>query len=240
MIGGFIPCSLLDYPGRTAAVIFLRGCNLRCRYCHNPELCTPEGEAVTDRAALGEFLERRRGRLGGVVVTGGEPTSRPDLADLLEWIRSFGYPVKLDTNGTRPERVRSLAGAGLLDYAAVDVKTGPESPWAQDLLGRGGQAEKALETLGILLREGVPCEARTTVVEGYHGEDELESLAAALAAAGVGTWWIQPVRGGKVLDPDRTFRPPPADLLARVREFAAYLGLEARIRGNLETTRSGR
>ncbi len=131
MLGGIEPCSFIDFPGRVAAVLFLRGCNLQCRYCHNPQLIPRTGAGGGPDDGTLEFLQKRRGLLGGVVVTGGEPTLQARLPVLLEAVRSMGFAVKLDTNGTRPEVVGRLIAERLLEYAAVDVKIapGPGSRW---------------------------------------------------------------------------------------------------------------
>lgn len=121
---GLVKTTLLDYPGEVAATIFTPGCNLRCPYCHNPDFVSgdPTGEEIT----LGEFfrfLEKRKGVLGGICITGGEPLIHKDLGDLIAAVRERGLKVKLDTNGTFPERLASLD----VDYIAMDLKTIPDN-----------------------------------------------------------------------------------------------------------------
>ena len=122
-ISGYVPLSLVDYPQRPAITIFTRGCNLRCPFCHNGELVTGDGQDLT-AAALG-ILQQRRGRLDAVCISGGEPTIHADLNDSIRVIRSLGYRVKLDTNGSKPEVLRKLLAEDLLDYVAIDIKSSP-------------------------------------------------------------------------------------------------------------------
>ena len=122
-IGGLLRTSFSDFPGRVAAVVYTRGCNFRCPYCHNPELidCRPQPTDVDQDQVLA-FLEQRRAQLDGVVVTGGEPTLQPDLEQFLGSVRALGLEIKLDTNGSRPRMLRRIIEAGLVDMTAIDLK----------------------------------------------------------------------------------------------------------------------
>ena len=120
---GFIKTSLLDFPGQVSAVIFTPSCNLRCPYCHNPELVS--GSLPPDliqKETVLQHLEKRKSILGGVCITGGEPLLHPELPDLIESIHSLGLKVKVDTNGTRPDKLPPLKA----DYLAMDIKTDPK------------------------------------------------------------------------------------------------------------------
>jgi pyruvate formate lyase activating enzyme len=229
MIGGIASCSFVDYPENLAAVIFTQGCNLRCRYCHNPQLiprCTENPIPVPE---VLKFLETRRGRLTGVVLSGGEPSLHRDLADLLSAIRAIGFPVKLDTNGTRPDFILRLLEDKLLDYGAVDVKISPGAR-SLELCGLENQAESAVETLRHFLDKGIPSEARTTVVDGLHDPAELRTLAQMLQSAGVRTWRLQPVEAATMLDASAHFLPPSAAILEQAVEYAVSLGVNASLR----------
>ena len=125
-IHGLQKMTLLDFPGRVACTVFLGGCDFRCPFCHNYELVDGSAPAIMDDGALFAFLEKRQGLLDGVAVTGGEPCLRRDLPELLERIKAMGFAVKLDTNGTHPEMLRSLIDRRLVDYVAMDVKNSPE------------------------------------------------------------------------------------------------------------------
>jgi pyruvate formate lyase activating enzyme len=225
MIAGLEPCSFSDFPGHLSAVAFTQGCNLRCRYCHNPQLCPISNDTPEDPEGVLRFLAGRQGCLDGLVVSGGEPTLHEALPGLLEPAASLGFLVKLDTNGTRPHVVRRLAVEGLLDYVAVDVKLAPgtSSLW---LCGLEGQAERALATLRTLVELRVPCEARTTVTAGHHSLADLESLARALSGAGVRTWRVQPVSPRRVLDPSIRFTPPEPSVLREAAATARRLGID--------------
>lgn len=229
MIGGIQSCSFVDYPGNISAVLFMQGCNLRCRYCHNPQLIPPAAEsAIPVREAM-EFLESRRGRLTGVVLSGGEPSLQSGLADIIGEIRSLGFPVKLDTNGTRPDSVLRLLQSGLLDYGAVDVKISPGARSFQ-LCGMENQADPAFETLRHFSERAIPAEARTTVVDGLHNPEELQTLARKLQSAGIRTWRLQPVVAATGPDPSAGFMPPSRGTLAAAVEYAVSLGIDASVR----------
>ncbi len=121
---GLTKTTLLDYPGRIACTVFTGNCNLRCLYCHNTSLVLhPNDLPSTPEEEFFSFLEKRRGMLQGVCITGGEPTLSEDLAQFIKKIKDLGYPVKLDTNGFRPDVLKELVKGNLIDMAAVDVKT---------------------------------------------------------------------------------------------------------------------
>ena len=126
-IHGLQKMTLLDFPGKVACTVFLGGCDLRCPFCHNAELIDGTAPAVMDEEELLAFLKKRQGLLEGVAVTGGEPLLRgTELVSLAEKIRDLGYPLKLDTNGTHPERLARLTEAGLVSYVAMDIKNSPD------------------------------------------------------------------------------------------------------------------
>jgi pyruvate formate lyase activating enzyme len=234
LIAALTPCSLIDFPGHVAAVVFTQGCNLRCRYCHNHELCELRSDAAgVTMEDTRDFFESRIGKLSGAVISGGEPTLHGDLPVLLRTIRDLGFATKLDTNGTHPEVVQRLMDDHLIDHVAVDVKTAPgtSSRW---LIGSDSQPRRALETLSIAIRGGLSCEARTTVVEPHHTLDGLMELAGSLAAEQVPIWYLQPAEiGPAILDPTAALQRPSDRMLSLAAELAAPLGLETRIRGSL-------
>ena len=128
-IAGLVGSSLIDFPGRISCVVFLQGCNWNCWYCHNPQLIPLESDyrqnVMYTLATFEEFLANRKGKLEGVVVTGGEPTIHYDLPDLLSMIKGLGYAVKLDTNGSNPQMVSDVLYSELVDYISIDIK----APW---------------------------------------------------------------------------------------------------------------
>lgn len=181
-IGGFQRFSLCDYPGEAAAIIFTLGCNYRCRYCHNPELVIPEryAEEIPLSDVMG-FLERRRGQLRAVTITGGEPTLQSDLLDVMRAIKALGYLVKLDTNGSRPSVLAAVLKEGLADYVAMDVKA-PLDRYGQ-VTGLRPREERLKECVSLILRSGVAHEFRTTVAKGVTTQDDLRGIASELHGA---------------------------------------------------------
>lgn len=160
-IGGLIKFTLIDFPGRPAAVVFTQGCNFRCRYCHNPELVYPHmfAEPVAGEEIY-SFLKRRQGTLEGVVVSGGEPTLHEDLPQFLTDLKAMGYATKLDTNGTRPEMLRQLLDAKLLDYIAMDIKA-PLEKYAL-ITGVDFNPEVLKQSIDLIRQSGLEYEFRTT------------------------------------------------------------------------------
>ena len=121
-VAGLIPVSMVDWEGKLAAIIFLSGCNLRCAYCHNPELITKNHVASISWEKVVDQLGEKKGWIDGVVITGGEPTINEELESMIVALRQLGLPVKLDTNGTRPDVVKDLVGKGLIEFLAMDIK----------------------------------------------------------------------------------------------------------------------
>lgn len=181
-IQGLQKMSLLDYPGKVACTVFLGGCNFRCPFCHNGELVLAPAPAELDSGELLAFLEKRRKLLDGVCVTGGEPLLRPDLPELLKAIKALGYPVKLDTNGSRPEDLRRLVEAGLVDYVAMDVKNSPEG-YPRTVGVPDLDLGPIRESVSYLLSGAVDYEFRTTVVRELHSRADFETLGPWLQGA---------------------------------------------------------
>lgn len=199
-IGGLQKHSLIDYPGKISCVLFLAGCNFDCPYCHNPQLTgEPAGrpEAITVEDVLA-FLVQRRGWLEGVVVSGGEPTLHPDLPNLCRRIKNLGYPVKLDTNGSRPEVLRALLAAGLVDYLAMDIKTEPER-YAKGI-ARPCDRTALLASLQLIMDSGVAYEFRTTCARPLVSPATVARIARLISGSRL--YVLQPFREGRVLHPD--------------------------------------
>ena len=181
-IAGLQKLTLLDYPQHTACTVFLHGCNYRCPFCHNAGLVTLPAEDEISTDTLFSFLKKRQGLLDGVCISGGEPTLNPELPDFMREIRSLGYQVKLDTNGTNPQMLRSLCAEGLLDMVAMDIKNAPEK---YPLTAGTQQAhiDKINESVRFLLSDVVPYEFRTTIVKGYHTPADMVSIGKWIAGA---------------------------------------------------------
>ena len=181
MISGLQKMTLLDFPGKVACTVFLYGCNLRCPFCHNSELFGGKPEPVMSEESFLAYLKSRQGLLDGVCVSGGEPTLRPELPELLAQIKALGFAVKLDTNGSRPEVLKKLVTQGLVDYVAMDVKSSPKG-YAQATGLPAVVLEPYEESLRFLLEDHVDYELRTTLVAQLHGQQEMEEMGKWLAA----------------------------------------------------------
>ena len=178
-ICGLQKTTLLDYPGKVAATVFLGGCNFRCPFCHNSDLLGGSAPELMTSEELLTFLRRRHGVLEGVCITGGEPTLWPEeVAGLMSRIKDMDYLVKLDTNGGRPQVLRDLCSRGLVDYAAMDIKAG-RWHYAEVCGVEDGFRLSAIEESAAWLMEGrVPYEFRTTTVKGIHTAADFTDIAA--------------------------------------------------------------
>ena len=181
-IAGLQKMTLLDFPGKVACTVFLAGCNFRCPFCHNSELLTGDAEVLMTDEELLDFLGKRKGILDGVCVTGGEPTLQKDLPQLLKRIKALGYPVKLDTNGYRPQVLKDLVNAGLVDYVAMDVKNSPAR--YSETIGIQADLPRLEESLMFLLEGQVDYELRTTLVHPLHSEGSIQDMARWLEELG--------------------------------------------------------
>lgn len=175
--------TLLDFPGKVACTVFTGGCNFRCPFCHNALLVTklPEKPDYSEDEIL-SFLEKRTGLLDGVAITGGEPLLNPDIADFIRKIRSMGYAVKLDTNGSFPERLKAIVGEGLVDYVAMDIKNRKEK-YAETIGLKNHDLSKIEESVEFLKSGAVDYEFRTTVVEQFHTVEDIRAAAEWISGA---------------------------------------------------------
>ncbi len=182
-ICGLNKTTLLDYPGKVAATIFLGSCNFRCPFCHNSSLVLHAGkEPEISQEEVLSFLKKRRGILEGVCITGGEPTLSPELDEFLEKIRALGYSIKLDTNGSRPSVIKDLVQRGLVDKIAMDIKACPENYGTLSGL-QYPNLEPIQESVDFLMKEPVDYEFRTTVVKELHTEKDFLEIGQWLAGA---------------------------------------------------------
>ena len=227
-VAGLMPVSMVDWEGKLAAIIFLSGCNLRCPYCHNPELIKKDGGSSLPWEKVVGQLSEKKGWVDGVVITGGEPTICDDLIDIAGEIRSAGFPVKLDTNGTHPEVVKGLIEKSLIDFVAMDVKAAFKN---YDIVTRvRGQAAKVKETIELIETAGIDHEYRTTIVPGFVGDDDIVEIAKYLSAHGARRYFIQQFNSGTVLEANlRAVHPfPPAYVQAVADRANEFLPTKAR------------
>ena len=205
LLGGHQKLTLIDYPGKIATTVFTVGCNFRCPFCHNPELVDlPSIPPLSRGGNQGgvekeflAFLKKRKGKLEGVCITGGEPTLQPDLIDFIKKIKKLGFLVKLDTNGTRPDVLKKLYDLKLLDFVAMDIKNNKKR--YKETCGNKVDIERIELSVDLIRNSGVPYEFRTTVVPGLHKEKDFEDIAKWLK--GAKSYYLQEYREIKILDP---------------------------------------
>ena len=180
---GFQKLTLLDFPGHVACTLFSKGCNFRCPFCHNAALVTEEGNDVqfTEEEILG-YLKKRKGVLDGVCFTGGEPLIQNQIADFMRKVKELGFLIKLDTNGSYPEKLKSLVEEGLVDYVAMDIKNSTER-YGETVDICNYDTAKVEESIDFLLQNKVDFEFRTTIVAEYHTIQDIESIAKRIKGA---------------------------------------------------------
>ncbi len=182
-IHGFNKTTLLDYPGLVAATVFTGGCNFRCPFCQNSDLVLdPMSQPIIPEEEVLSHLRKRKGITAGVCITGGEPTLQADLSEFIGKIKEIGMKVKLDTNGYRPEVLRNLMAAGLIDYVAMDIKSSLDG--YSKVAGVSIDTEKIKESVGLLINGNIPYEFRTTVVRELHDKEAMEGIAKLIKGAG--------------------------------------------------------
>ncbi len=206
-IGGLQKFSLIDYPAKISAVVFLSGCNFRCGFCHNPEIVLPEllkDQLIISEKDFFDFLATRQGKLDGVCITGGEPTIWNDLPEFIRKIKKLGFFVKLDTNGTNPEMVEKLINLDLVDYFAVDIKNSPDK--YEKTVNVKVNIADIEKTLKIIAGSEISLELRTTVVPGLIFREDFvkikEWLEGLEILEKVSLYAIQQFRPLKTLDKD--------------------------------------
>lgn len=216
-ISGLQKLTLLDYPGRLAAIVFLPGCNFRCPFCQNSSLVlTPNEASEISQDEFRRFLKKRSGILEGICVTGGEPTLHADLPELFRTIHDAGYLAKLDTNGTNPEMLELLIRERLIDYVAMDIKAGCENYRRvcglqadfHDCQTGNASADPLLKKINhsieIIKSSGIDYEFRTTVVRGLHTVQDFEDIADWIADSRA--YYLQSFRDcDEILQPNHTF-----------------------------------
>jgi len=178
IIGGFQRFSLIDYPDKICAVVFTQGCNFRCPYCHNPELVRlrRKGSAsngLKEKEIL-SFLDRRKGKLDAVTVTGGEPLLQSGLDNFLSAVKGLGYLVKLDTNGSFPSRLEGIIQSKSIDYIAMDIKTSLDK--YEYVIKKKIEKTKILDSIRVIMDSGLDYEFRTTVVGALFEEDDFYKI----------------------------------------------------------------
>ena len=219
VIGGVQKNSFIDFPGRISCVLFLAGCNFHCPYCHNPELArgVPAIEPPITPNQFYAFLESRRSLLEGVVISGGEPTLQDDLPEVCAAVKKLGFPVKLDTNGSRPHVLRHLVTEGLVDYVAMDIKTDPRR-YVPVFQSEDGQ-ETLRESIRIIIDSAPAYEFRTTCARPIIGEAVIGAIAHSIE--GADRYVLQPFQNQRLLNPSFFHRTEPAFTSAQMHRMKA-------------------
>ena len=198
VFGGIQKSTLIDYPGKVGCVLFFSGCNFHCPYCHNPELAKGTAlEQWTEQAAF-DFLEKRKGFLEGVVISGGEPCLHPDVVRVCQTVRQMGYPIKLDTNGSCPNVLEKLFSSGLVDYVAMDIKTVPEH--YPQYIQKDCDTDAITASIRLIKTSGLSHEFRTTCIRPLIDKQIVERICGLIQGADL--YVLQRFRLSHVLDPD--------------------------------------
>ncbi len=188
--------TLLDFPGRIACTVFLEGCNFRCPFCHNSQLVERCSSDEMSEEEFFTFLTKRKGLLDGVCVSGGEPLMSDDVFGFMKRIKDMGYQLKLDTNGSFPERLRRAVDEGLCDYVAMDIKNASEKYKVTagcEKIDFGS----VRESIEFLKKSGIPHEFRTTVVKNFHTAEDVAQIAEIIGENE--KYFIQPFRDGETV-----------------------------------------
>ncbi len=229
-IRGLTKFSLIDFPGRITCILFAGGCNFRCPYCHNPHLVIdPESQPRLSDSYIFNFLEKRRGKIDGVVISGGEPSMYPALPGFLEKIKTMGFLIKLDTNGSYPDVIISIHKSKCLDAIGIDYKA-PSSGYSEitgtkikDIVVR------IHKTISYCIKNKVPMDLRTTVHKRFHTQDVLKKMRYELNTIGAGAWTLQQFHPSETIDDSLADEKTYSD--HELIDMAKSLGNHTRVRG---------
>lgn len=232
-IGGFRKTSLIEYPGKVSSVVFTVGCNFRCPYCYVPQLVLPERFYEVEEIPESEifaYLKRNRGLVDAVVVTGGEPTLQEDLAGFANRVKSMGFLVGLETNGSMPQVLEKLIDSGLVDYVAMDIKTRLEFKSYRRAVGYALSMEEfegVKRSIEVILSSGVDHEFRTTAVKELHKADDLVEICRSIR--GAKAYYIQAYKDMGETVSSRSFtaftRTEVKCVIERCKRFIRKVGL---------------
>ncbi|MTI61156.1 MAG: anaerobic ribonucleoside-triphosphate reductase activating protein [Firmicutes bacterium] len=183
-ISGIQKTSLIDYPGYISTIIFTQGCNYRCPYCHNPSLIAADSneESYLSVNKVMSFLKKRKGLIDALSITGGEPTIQADLKEFITEIRTLGLKIKLDTNGSKPGILETLIQAGILDYIAMDIKSSLNK-YPKTTGSKFDFLSSIRKSINIIQKSGLDYEFRTTVVPGFHENEDFKDIGLLIEGA---------------------------------------------------------
>ncbi len=228
LINGFQKLTILDYPGKVACIVFTPGCDFRCPFCHNASLVTHiDKETYVEVDEVLAYLKKRQGLLDGVVITGGEPLLQEGIEEFIAEIKSLGYSVKLDTNGSFPEKLISIVEKGLVDYVAMDIKNSKEK-YSMTIGVEDFDIAPMEKSVDFLLQGKVDYEFRTTVVKDFHTIDDIQDIVVWLK--GAHKYFLQNfVDSGDLIT--EGLEPVSALLLKEMKEKASEFISSVEIRG---------
>ena len=227
-IGGFQQTSLLDYPDTISAIIWTTGCNFFCPFCYNPQLVKGEVPLIAE-AEIFSFLQKRKGKLEALVISGGEPLLQPDIRTFTTKVKDLGYLVKIDTNGTRPDALKDLIDHQCVDYLAMDIKAPPQKYHL--LTGTTVDLDAIKRSIELLKTSGIAYELKTTVVPTLL--DKQDIIAIAQWIQGSTTYYLQQFKPDTtLLSPDLEQQQPyPAEYLKEIKDEIAQYVDKCQIRG---------
>jgi pyruvate formate lyase activating enzyme len=229
VIKGFIPTSLIDYPGKICSIAFLPRCNFSCPFCFNPEMVNDSAELKEiNPEEIFKYLESQKKWIDGVCLTGGEPTLHEGLPELISEIKKRGFLVKLDTNGSNPEMLKKLLDEKLLDYVAMDIKSSKEK--FEKATGSKINLNDIQKSIDMIRDSGVEYEFRTTVVPKFFGKDDALSIARWLE--GSKKFFLQQFRPEKTLDKSfKNEKPYTPEELKEIAEIMKPFFEKLEVRG---------
>ncbi len=180
---GFQKMTMLDFPGYVACTVFTSGCNFRCPFCHNSLLVTkPDNSEIYTQEDVLSYLEKRKGVIDGICISGGEPLMHDGIFDFVAKVKKLGLLVKVDTNGSFPDKLQKLIDSGAVDYVAMDIKNSPEK-YALTTDVKNLDFEAVERSVNILLEGKIGYEFRTTVVKEFHTTQDMESIGKLIKNA---------------------------------------------------------
>lgn len=229
-IRGLQPFTMVDFPGKLACVVFVGNCNFRCGYCHNPVLVfDPESQPQISEEFFFDFLEKRKGKLDGVVISGGEPSLRSALDDFIREVKSRGFAVKLDTNGSNAERVKRIWNEHGIDAFGIDYKA-PASKYPHiSNCNDENIAGKVQNMIKFAVDNHVPTDVRTTVHRSLLSPEDLKEMRRELYALGQKRWVLQQFHPVDIIDDDLLYEPTYSD--RELLDLAREIGNDTHVRG---------
>lgn len=229
-IRGLTKFSLIDFPGKLACILYAGGCNFRCPYCHNPHLVMdPESQPQLSDQFIFGFLENRKGKLEGVVLSGGEPSNHPGLVSFSEKIKALGYLIKVDTNGSNPDAIADAHAKGLVDALGIDYKTTASLYGVLSKCKIDNIAGLVQKTISHAIGNNISVDTRTTVHKKLHTPEILMQMREELNSLGVSAWTLQQFHPAEIIDDTLTGEPTYSD--AELVGIARSLGNHTRVRG---------